>query len=101
MQPDQQQGRRLPAISSARVLSMWFFLVSCFLTVIVQQIHSLRASGVIFSHAASAFGLEARALRKSAGILCITPVVVCFVAIDPFYQVFLTIGMLAQSTWLA
>jgi len=100
MQPDQQQGRRLPAISSARVLSMWFFLVSCFLTVIVQQIHSLRASGVIFSHAASAFGLEARALRKSAGILCITSVAI-FVAIDLFYQVFLTIGMLAQSTWLA
>jgi hypothetical protein len=38
-----------------------------------QQIHSLRASGVISSHAASATGLEVRVFRKSAGILCTTP----------------------------
>lgn len=70
MHPAQQQGRRFPAISSSRVLSMWFLLVFGFLVEIVQQIHSFRASGVISSHAALAFGVEVRAFFKSAGNLC-------------------------------
>lgn len=35
----------------------------------VQQIHSLRASGVISSHAASDLGAEAKDFRKSSGNL--------------------------------
>jgi hypothetical protein len=49
------------------------FLVSGFLTEIVQQIHSLRESGVMSSHAARAARSEARAVRRSAGSLCATP----------------------------
>jgi len=66
-QPIQQQGRRTPSLSSVTTLSTCSFLVSGRLTESVQQIHSLRASGVISSHAANAAGSEARAFRKSAG----------------------------------
>jgi hypothetical protein len=72
--PIQQQGRRIPSLSSARVLSTCSFLVSGFLTEITQQIHSLRDSGVRLFHIESASGSEARASRKSGGTLCTTPV---------------------------
>jgi hypothetical protein len=39
----------------------------------VQQIHSLRASGVMSSQAARASGSHASAFRKSAGKVCATP----------------------------
>jgi hypothetical protein len=39
-----------------------------------QQIHSLRASGVISSHFVRAAGSETSAFRKSAGTLWTTPV---------------------------
>ena len=48
-------------------------LVSSFLTEMVQQIHSLRASGVMSSQAASTFASDASAFRRSAGRLCTTP----------------------------
>src|SRR3989344_5271321 len=76
MQPAQQQGLRFPSISSARVLSIRRLLVSGCLADSTQQIHSLRASGVISSHASSAFGKEVRAFRKSIGTLCATPVAI-------------------------
>ena len=44
--------------------------VSAFLGEMTQQIHSFRASGVISSHTAKAFGSEVRAFCKSGGILC-------------------------------
>ena len=50
---------------------MRIVLVSAFLPEVTQQIHSLRESGVISSHTASAFGEESRAFCKSAGTLCI------------------------------
>lgn len=78
MQPAQQQGRRFPSSSSVIVLSICFVLVSSFLVVIVQQIHSLRASGVISSHAFSAEGADIRAFRKSWGSLCATPLAISF-----------------------
>jgi len=43
-----------------------------------QQIHSLRASGVISSQAALATGEEVRTFRKSAGTLCGIAVEICF-----------------------
>lgn len=52
-----------------RTLSTCCLLVSGFLTEITQQIHSLRASGVISSHFLRSAGSESRAFRKSAGTL--------------------------------
>ena len=52
---------------------MCCLLVSGFLTEITQQIHSLRASGVISSHFARATGSEMRTFRKSTGTLCTAP----------------------------
>lgn len=88
IQPYQQQGRRIPSLSSVRVLSTCSFLVSGFLTEITQQIHSLRASAVRSSHAASASGSEVKTSRKSAGILCTTPLDITFLVIGLFYQSF-------------
>ena len=54
--------------------------VSGFLTEMTQQIHSLRASGVIFCHLARAAGSEMRTFRKSAGTLCTAPAGIEFLA---------------------
>ena len=81
MQPIQQHGRRLPSCNSVTVRSTWFLRVAACLTVTVQQIHSLRASGVILFHAASALGLAANALSRSEGILCVVPPGIPFIAI--------------------
>ena len=51
-------------------------LVSSFLPDITQQIHSLRARGVMSAHAAFALGVAVRAFRKSAGTLCIALVAI-------------------------
>ncbi len=70
MQPIQQQGRRLPSANSSIARVTCSSRVFCCLTVTVQHTHSLRANGVIFSHAARDFGLESSAFLRSAGILC-------------------------------
>jgi hypothetical protein len=72
-QPGQQHGRRIPSLSSEHTLSTCCRLVSSFLTEMVQHIHSLRASGVMSSQAASALASDASASRRSAGRLCTTP----------------------------
>jgi hypothetical protein len=56
-----------------RTRSTCCLLVSGFLTEITQQIHSLRASGVISSHFARAAESEMRTFRKSAGTVCTAP----------------------------
>src|SRR6266576_4317328 len=61
---------------------MCCLLVSGFLTEITQQIHSLRASGVISSHFARAAGSEMRTFRKSAGTLCTAPGEIAFLVMD-------------------
>ena len=61
---------------------MCCLLVSGFLTEITQQIHSLRASGVISSHFARAAGSEMRTSRKSAGTPCTAPGEIAFFAMD-------------------
>lgn len=70
MQPAQQQGRRFPSFSSSVSLLICSFLVSSFLTEIIQQIHSFLASGVISFHAARTAESETMIFRKSDGILC-------------------------------
>ena len=47
--------------------------VSAFFPEVTQQIHSLRASGVISSHTARAVEDAINAFRKSSGILCSVP----------------------------
>ena len=53
---------------------MRIILVSARFPDITQQIHSLRASGVISSHNVCTALFEAMAFRKSVGTLCVTPV---------------------------
>ena len=49
---------------------MRFLRVSSFFAEVTQQIHSLRASGVISAHTSLATSSASIALRKSAGIRC-------------------------------
>ena len=62
-------------------------LVSDFLPDVTQQIHSLRASGVISAHAILAALEEVRAFRKSAGTLCTAPMSMSFLTIRLLYQI--------------
>jgi hypothetical protein len=57
-------------------------LVSGFFADSIQQIHSLRASGVMSSHAVKALGLDVSALFKSAGSACTTPLEIVFAGIE-------------------
>lgn len=78
-QPAQQQGRRMPPDSFEIPFVIRIPLVSAFFPDVIQQIHSLRASGVMSSQVACA-GLEAvSAFRKSAGRVCAAPVVPFFI----------------------
>src|SRR3989338_1499386 len=63
----------MPPLSFDNAFSIRIFLVSAFLLEVTQQIHSLRASGVISSHTINAAGTPIIAFRKSDGILCTTP----------------------------
>src|SRR3989344_4108618 len=90
MHPAQQQGLRIPPRSFESAFLIRILLVSAFLPDVTQQIHSLRASGVISSHTARAAGIEIIARRKSAGSLCTTPVASAFLLITLFYQIFTT-----------
>src|SRR3989338_1198239 len=74
---------------------MRMFLVSNFLPEVTQQIHSLRARGVISFHTESAFGTERRALCKSVGISCNTSV------ISLFYQILSNIASRLLKGFLA
>ncbi len=73
MQPIQQQGRRspLPILSSPTL--MRFARVSASLPLVTQQIHSLRASGVMSCQSAVAFLSATIAAAKSLGISCTVP----------------------------
>jgi hypothetical protein len=71
--PGQQHGRRFPSSRSVRARSMCLRRVSGVFTDSTQQIHSLRASGVMSSHLASAAASQTSASRRSAGSSCTTP----------------------------
>src|SRR3989344_3131138 len=85
MQPIQQQGRRFPPLSSEITRLTCSSMVFCCLTVTVQQIHSLRASGVISPHAANALGLETSAFFRSFGSSCTTLPAISFLVIKLYY----------------
>jgi hypothetical protein len=69
-QPAQQQGRRMPLRILSRPTATRRHLVSSFFADVTQQIHSLRASGVMSAHTLITIGSDAIAFRRSAGILC-------------------------------
>lgn len=69
----------MPSLSSETTLLMCCFLVSGFLTEIIQQIHSLRASGDISSHNFRASVSEVKAVHKSSGTSCTTPAEIFFI----------------------
>ena len=72
----------MPSASCVHTRSTWFSRVSGCFTEVTQQIHSLRASGVMSSHAARASGDASSALRRSAGIGCRAPADNLFLLID-------------------
>ena len=80
--PGQQQGRRFPSLRLEQPHSIRRLLVSAFLADSIQHIHSLRASGVISSHAVKACGSDVSAFFKSAGTSCTTPLEIFFCDID-------------------
>jgi hypothetical protein len=88
--PAQQQGLRLPAASSAFVLLSRWFLVSNFLADSIQQIHSLRASGVIFSQAARTVSSAIKTCFRSTGTLCTTPPAILIIIFEILIQKTLT-----------
>ena len=82
MHPGQQQGRRFPSLRLEQPHSIRRVLVSAFLADSIQHIHSLRASGVISSHAVNACASDISASFKSAGTLCTAPLEIFFWDID-------------------
>ena len=80
--PGQQQGRRFPSLRLEHPHSIRRLRVSAFLADSIQHIHSLRASGVISSHAVNAFGSDVSAFFKSAGTRCTTPLEILFCDIN-------------------
>ena len=85
-QPAQQHGRRIPCESFEIPFSMRVGRVSGLAPDVIQQIHSLRASGVVSFQTASAFFDARRALRRSEGIVWTTVVVTTFIPL--FYSSF-------------
>lgn len=72
-QPAQQQGRRMPESNFDRPTLMRRKRVSDFFASSTQQIHSLRASGVMSSQRACTRGEAAIIVRISAGSVCTVP----------------------------
>src|SRR6476620_9517109 len=86
IQPTQQHGRRMPFLSILSCMTTkCLSRVSCLATVVTQQIHSLRARGVMSSHIASNALLDEIIFFMSAGNLCSTPPEISFVNILLFY----------------
>lgn len=66
----------MPPESFERPFLIRIPLVSACLPEVTQQIHSLRAKGVMSFHTASALGVDASAFLKSEGRLCTALVLV-------------------------
>jgi hypothetical protein len=81
LHPAQQHGLRSPALNFESIIFILRSLVSIFFADSIQQIHSLRASGVISSHVESAFTEEVSAFCKSSGISCSVPLEITFLNI--------------------
>jgi hypothetical protein len=75
-------GASFSILKLERPHSIRRLLVSAFLADSIQHIHSLRASGVISSHAVHACGSDVSAFLKSAGTSCTTPLEIFLCGID-------------------
>jgi hypothetical protein len=100
-QPGQQQGRRLPSLSSANARWILRLRVVVCLAEMIQQIHSFRASGVRSLQTACVVASELIALRRSAGVLCRGPSLVSLFTISATPSVRRTFVELAISVNLA
>ena len=63
----------MPLRILSRPTAIRCFLVSSFLADVTQQIHSLRASGVLSAHTILTAASDAIAWPKSAGVRCTAP----------------------------
>lgn len=72
-QPGQQQGLFLPFRISSESRKTCAFLVSDFLTIVTQQIHSLRARAVNLFQLSSSSLLARKVSFRSSGISCTVP----------------------------
>jgi hypothetical protein len=68
-QPGQQHGRRLPSCRFWVSCLILLTLVSDFFADMIQQIHSLRASGVRDFQIIKISGVEVRICLRSGGVL--------------------------------
>ena len=84
--PGQQHGRRLPSASSVCARSTRRCLVSMSFAPSTQQIHSLRARGVISFQAARLTLSASKAVRRSAGSLWTVPVGIAVIIVVIVYQ---------------
>ena len=84
--PAQQHGLRSPAFILLNITFILRSRVSDFTADSIQQIHSLRASGVMSSHIASILGVTRRIFLRSAGILWTVPDTIDVELIPVFYQ---------------
>ena len=75
-------ARRFPSLRLEQPHSIRRLLVSAFLADSIQHIHSLRASGVISSHAVSTCGSDVSAFFKSGCTSCTTPLEILFCDIN-------------------
>jgi hypothetical protein len=72
-QPAKQHGLRIPPFNLETAFSILIPLVSAFFPDITQQTHSLRASGVMSVHTASADLTDLIAFLRSFGVVCAGP----------------------------
>src|SRR5690242_4866348 len=100
MHPNQQQGRRMPSLSSLINLVTCSSLVLSCLTKVIQHIHSLRARGVRVSHSSRAFLSLVRAFFMSAVSSCTVPPEIFFVAISYFNRCHNTTHRVDQHSYV-
>src|SRR3989344_2730618 len=90
-QPAQQHGLRIPPLSFESAFPIRIRRVSAFLPEVTQQIHSLRAGGVMSPPPARARLPAGRplvsAFRKSSGRVCATPPATFFLVMCLVYQI--------------
>lgn len=85
-QPGQQHGRFLPARRSSWSLRMWSSRVSCFFTIVTQQIHSFRARGVRAFHFSRTSARSSNTDSRSSGTSCTTHVAISVLIVMVMYR---------------
>ena len=97
LHPGQQQGRRLPARRSSAIRTSLRARVSGFFAISIQQIHSLRASGVRSAQVTLRSEFSVSTARKSDGTLCTTPPGTAFAIGHPHLSTLYPAHFIAQD----